>query len=196
MTKHLQNTARKRVSARSKRSHQRWTPERRARQAALIRCWAPWRRSTGPKTEAGKAQCAMNALKHGYRSQARIREKRLVLHILRLADRNIKRLRLHIRMRDARLRIKYKFPPPHAVRVPESLAMLRVRFEHLSSLPIVTDQPRNTQTRLPFVGRRFGLALPKLRSNEGRVGGMPNQEIARPFQQLRPGTRMAATAPT
>jgi hypothetical protein len=95
----------------------------------------------------------MNALKHGYRSQARIREKRLVLHILRLAERNIKRLRLHIRMRDARPRIKYKFLPPHAVRVPESLAMLRARYEALSSLPVTTDQPRNTQTHLPLVGR-------------------------------------------
>ena len=32
-----------------------WTPERRARQAELIRQWRPWEKSTGPKTEAGKA---------------------------------------------------------------------------------------------------------------------------------------------
>jgi len=31
--------------------------KRRARQAALICRWAPWRRSTGPKTEAGKTRC-------------------------------------------------------------------------------------------------------------------------------------------
>ena len=140
MTNHLQRTARKPVSARSRRSHQGWSPERRARQAALIRGWAPWRRSTGPKTEAGKTRCSMNALKHGYRSQARIREKRLVLHILRLAERNIKRLRLHIRMRDARPQIKYKFPPPHAVRSSELLAMLLARFEHLSSSGAVRSE--------------------------------------------------------
>jgi hypothetical protein len=133
MTKHLQTTVRKQISARSKRSHQGWSPERRARQAALIRRWAPWRRSTGPKTEAGKTRCSMNALKHGYRSQARIRELRRVRYILRLAARNIEMVRLHIRMRDARPQIKYKFPPPHAVRVPESLAMLLARFHHLSS---------------------------------------------------------------
>lgn len=38
-----------------------WTPERRARQAALIRTWKPWARSTGPRTAEGKAQAATNA---------------------------------------------------------------------------------------------------------------------------------------
>lgn len=37
-----------------------WTPERRARQAALIRSWKPWERSTGPRTESGKAAASMN----------------------------------------------------------------------------------------------------------------------------------------
>jgi len=133
MIKRLQRAAAKPVSARSRRSHQGWSPERRARQAALIRRWAPWRRSTGPKTAAGRTRCSMNALKHGYRSQARIRELRRVRYVLRLAARNIEMVRLHIRMRDARPRIKYKFPPPHAVRVPASLALLRARFDHLSS---------------------------------------------------------------
>jgi hypothetical protein len=32
-----------------------WTSERRARQAALIQCWKPWERSTGPKTLGGNA---------------------------------------------------------------------------------------------------------------------------------------------
>jgi hypothetical protein len=39
-----------------------WTDERRARQRELIRRWAPWRRSTGPKTRAGKARSAKNAI--------------------------------------------------------------------------------------------------------------------------------------
>ena len=38
-----------------------WTPERRARQAALIRTWQPWARSTGPRTAEGRAQAARNA---------------------------------------------------------------------------------------------------------------------------------------
>lgn len=40
-----------------------WTPERRARQAALIRASKPWEKSTGPKTEAGKAIVARNYTK-------------------------------------------------------------------------------------------------------------------------------------
>jgi hypothetical protein len=44
-----------------------WTPERRARQAALIRTWRPWDSSTGPRTPEGKAQAATNAQAfHGY----------------------------------------------------------------------------------------------------------------------------------
>ena len=39
----------------------RWTPEARARQAELIRRWAPWGGSTGPKSNAGKAKVARNA---------------------------------------------------------------------------------------------------------------------------------------
>ena len=42
-----------------------WTPERRARQAALIRIWCPWDKSTGPRTEAGKAKASRNADKVG-----------------------------------------------------------------------------------------------------------------------------------
>lgn len=39
-----------------------WTPERRAKQAALIRTWAPWDKSTGPKTKEGKAAVAQNGV--------------------------------------------------------------------------------------------------------------------------------------
>ncbi len=38
-----------------------WTPERRARQAELIRKTKPWEKSTGPRTEAGKAISSRNA---------------------------------------------------------------------------------------------------------------------------------------
>lgn len=40
-----------------------WTPERRARQAALIRTWKPWEKSTGPRTDEGKARTARNGYK-------------------------------------------------------------------------------------------------------------------------------------
>lgn len=40
-----------------------WSDERRARQAAAIRGWQPWTKSTGPRTLAGKATSARNAVK-------------------------------------------------------------------------------------------------------------------------------------
>ena len=44
-----------------------WTPERRARQAELIRQWQPWKQSTGPRSQDGKAASARNAWKGGVR---------------------------------------------------------------------------------------------------------------------------------
>eukprot|EP01037_Dinobryon_pediforme_P014479 gene14479-14600_t len=49
----------------------RWTPERWARQAALIRTWKPWRKSTGPKTPGGKATTSTNGYKGGHRQMLR-----------------------------------------------------------------------------------------------------------------------------
>ena len=43
-----------------------WTPERRARQAALIRTWKPWQKATGPRTPDGKATASRNAYKGGH----------------------------------------------------------------------------------------------------------------------------------
>ncbi|MGH8570053.1 MAG: hypothetical protein ACREXU_19110 [Gammaproteobacteria bacterium] len=48
-----------------------WTPERRARQSALVRRWKPWERSTGPRTPEGKARAAHNADKGGTRRRLR-----------------------------------------------------------------------------------------------------------------------------
>ena len=65
-----------------------WTPERRARQAALIREWKPWERSTGPRTAEGKSRTARNRFKGGHRARLRalsrllrdaIREQRSLL---------------------------------------------------------------------------------------------------------------------
>ena len=43
-----------------------WTPERRARQAALIRIWKPWKQASGPRTPEGKAKASRNAYKGGH----------------------------------------------------------------------------------------------------------------------------------
>ena len=79
-----------------KRRPKGWSPARRARQAALIRGWQPWRRSTGPRSEAGKARSAMNPLKHGRRSRANVLRLRRIRHALRLAARNLAMIRAHV----------------------------------------------------------------------------------------------------
>lgn len=60
-----------------------WTPERRERQAALIRAWKPWVRSSGPKTDGGKAASAMNSRKHGMRSRRALDEARMLRALIR-----------------------------------------------------------------------------------------------------------------
>jgi hypothetical protein len=44
------------LNAFSARSAKGWTPERRARQAERTRLAQPWKHSTGPKTQTGKAR--------------------------------------------------------------------------------------------------------------------------------------------
>ena len=99
-----------------------WTPERRAVQAALIRRWQPWRSSTGPKTEIGKARCAMNALKHGKRSLATIREFQRIRRVLRLAAQNIAALRHFVRLRDASSRPRIKYKPWYETQLRQALS--------------------------------------------------------------------------
>ena len=48
-----------------------WTPERRARQAELIRRWKPWTKSTGPKSESGKRRVSRNAYRGAVRPALR-----------------------------------------------------------------------------------------------------------------------------
>lgn len=70
-----------------------WTEERRKKQAEAIRRWKPWEKSTGPRTEAGKSRCKMNARD----AEAQARKEAAILcrlnreflrqfEILRLAD--------------------------------------------------------------------------------------------------------------
>ena len=47
------------------------TAEHRALRAELIHRWKPWERSTGTKTEAGKARSAMRGYKGGERQVLR-----------------------------------------------------------------------------------------------------------------------------
>ena len=48
-----------------------WTPERRAKQAELIKQWMPWAKSTGPKSVEGKEIVSRNAWRGGHRAQLR-----------------------------------------------------------------------------------------------------------------------------
>lgn len=48
-----------------------WTVERRKQQAELIRQWAPWDKSTGPKSQQGKERVARNRWRGGNRQQLR-----------------------------------------------------------------------------------------------------------------------------
>lgn len=48
-----------------------WTPERKQRQAQLIKTWKPWQQSTGPQTEEGKTAASRNAFKGGVRPALR-----------------------------------------------------------------------------------------------------------------------------
>ena len=56
------------------------TPEHRAMRAELIRKWKPWEKSTGPKSEEGKARSAMRGFKGGHRAMLRELAKLLREH--------------------------------------------------------------------------------------------------------------------
>ena len=59
-----------------------WTPDRKAEQRKAIYRWRPWEKSTGPKSKAGKAAVASNALKHGARSRHLRRELQAIRRLI------------------------------------------------------------------------------------------------------------------
>ncbi len=67
-----------------------WSTERRAAHAAAMRRWKPWERSTGPRTAAGKARAARNALKHGLYA----RPMRTLRRLLRRQRRFVRAIRV------------------------------------------------------------------------------------------------------
>ncbi|WP_035417896.1 hypothetical protein [Ferrovum myxofaciens] len=66
-----------------------WTDEQKARQAAMIRAWRPWERSTGPVTEKGKAESSKNRQKALDAARQEIESARKALA---QAERNLERL--------------------------------------------------------------------------------------------------------
>ena len=65
-----------------------WTPERRAKQSALIRNWKPWDHSTGAQTAEGKAVSSQNAYKGGWREELRqlsamLKEQKEIMQLIK-----------------------------------------------------------------------------------------------------------------
>ena len=59
------------------------TPDHRKMRAELINQWKPWQKSTGPRTDAGKAKSAANSRKHGNRSRKALEDMRWLREFLR-----------------------------------------------------------------------------------------------------------------
>ena len=89
MTKDLDKPSKKPARARTNRTHNSWTPERRAEQAERVRNSEPWAKSTGPRTKTGKVRSAANAKKHGFRSQAFIERVQVERQLVREAAETI-----------------------------------------------------------------------------------------------------------
>ena len=68
-----------------------WTPERRARQAELIRTWKPWTRSTGPRTAEGMAVSSQNRERSLEAAKAEIERAELAMREAKKRYQSMKR---------------------------------------------------------------------------------------------------------
>src|SRR5262245_15482999 len=114
MSKGLRLREREPACAGLKHRPKGWTAQRRARQAAAIRTWQPWRRSTGPKTEARRARAAQNAYRHGFRSADYLLVAAEVRRAIRRVASSVARVRAHfaIDMRSKSQTRKRALLPP------------------------------------------------------------------------------------
>lgn len=64
-----------------------WTPERRARQAEMIRRTKPWENATGPTTEAGKAISSQNAYRGAFVHEMRAKRAEIMAEALAMFGR-------------------------------------------------------------------------------------------------------------
>lgn len=55
-----------------------WTEERRRKQAEAIKKWKPWEKSTGPRTEAGKARTRLNAVQERRHAETTIEARKIL----------------------------------------------------------------------------------------------------------------------
>lgn len=47
-----------------------------------MRRWKPWKKSTGPKSAAGKARASRNSLKHGLTTNAALAEQKAIRQLI------------------------------------------------------------------------------------------------------------------
>ena len=111
----------------------KWTEEEKAKQAAAIRRWKPWEKSTGPKTEDGKARSKMNGLQDGHYGPT--------MHELR---RTLRLQRTMVRLAEARMcaEKKRKAADDQLEALTRLEAQYRVLHDELFKSPKKTPQVR------------------------------------------------------
>jgi hypothetical protein len=70
------------IAAKAMTGTKTWNAKHKAKQRKAIYAWRPWEKSTGPKSQEGKATVSQNAFKHGCRSRDAIAEARQIRALL------------------------------------------------------------------------------------------------------------------